>query len=567
MRLRFLLVSSAGLFITALVYFQLLSEDDRSALLATYAQYKTHDDQSEGDAAVFISNTTRPPSNLALDVAEPIPSLPDNLSDIHNETLGAQQVFMISMPTRRDKHDAFAVQALATNITYTPIDGVEGDQVPLKALPHTMDIKIAEVGCWRAHMNIFEEILDRKIATAIVFEDDADWDVVLKQQLVQFARGSRYVSGTEADETFVPHSPYGEDWDLLWLGQCSAAPLHDDKKRWVIPYDPTVLPPHQRTFWDAPEGGFWDAADAGDKTRVIFRARFGACTAAYAISLKGAEKAIYYLSMTANNAPIDIGMGLLCSDPTKNFNCVASHPTVVGISKPAGSSDRGSDAGHEPEEASVASEAHSERLMFSTRMNLHNLLTGNTTMKSAFPDHSPDRDIADLQLPDGYGYEFSTAQWQNFTAEKVAAEERKKAAQLQEQAAKLEEQTSKLEAEAAKLAVEKQELEAKEAERHAVEEAQRHAAEVPQMHAADQAAPSVDGLDASREGGETRGASHDGGVKPDPKAQAQHGPGISGVQHISDDTAAPTDASAHTGDHQPQQHHQHQHTHQHEPEP
>lgn len=59
---------------------------------------------------------------------------------VQNETLGFQEVYMISLPARTDKRDAFALQAAFSGITYTQVDGVDGHDVPEKALPH--------VGLW-----------------------------------------------------------------------------------------------------------------------------------------------------------------------------------------------------------------------------------------------------------------------------------------------------------------------------------------------------------------------------------------------------------------------------------
>jgi hypothetical protein len=45
-------------------------------------------------------------------------------------------VFVITLPERRDKRDAFAVQAALSGITYRQVDGVDGQKVPEKSLPY-----------------------------------------------------------------------------------------------------------------------------------------------------------------------------------------------------------------------------------------------------------------------------------------------------------------------------------------------------------------------------------------------------------------------------------------------
>jgi hypothetical protein len=92
----------------------------------------------------------------------------------------------------------------------------------------------------------------RNLSSALIFEDDADWDVRLRDQLRNFALSSRALTQplagvepfTYADATY-PHpsdtspaslndfafdslpatvapasSPYGDEWDVLWLGHC-----------------------------------------------------------------------------------------------------------------------------------------------------------------------------------------------------------------------------------------------------------------------------------------------------------------------------------------------------------
>jgi hypothetical protein len=60
----------------------------------------------------------------------------ESIYQVQNETLGFQEIYMISLPGRSDKQDAFAMQAAFSEISYTQVDGVYGVDVPKKALPH-----------------------------------------------------------------------------------------------------------------------------------------------------------------------------------------------------------------------------------------------------------------------------------------------------------------------------------------------------------------------------------------------------------------------------------------------
>lgn len=120
------------------------------------------------------------------------------------------------MPERTDKRDAFALAASLSGFKYNITDGVNGTTVSPKAQPATMDRATGEVGCWRAHLNVWEKMVRDNVASTLVFEDDADWDIGLRAQLLEFAKGARFVLG---DDRKKEHSPYGDDWDVLWLGQ------------------------------------------------------------------------------------------------------------------------------------------------------------------------------------------------------------------------------------------------------------------------------------------------------------------------------------------------------------
>jgi len=93
-----------------------------------------------------------------------------------------------------------------------------------------------------------------------------DWDVRLKSQLKAIALGAHHLQYPPSK--IVPptaESPYGDDWDVLWLGHCgdvfpeqleeysSKSPMDPDllyvSRKYTIFPDSTVPPPeHARGF-------------------------------------------------------------------------------------------------------------------------------------------------------------------------------------------------------------------------------------------------------------------------------------------------------------------------------
>lgn len=207
-------------------------------------------------------------------------------------------------------------------------------------------------------------------------EDDADWSVYLKDQLNHFATGSRYIS----DPSFRTRgfsSPYGNDWDLLWLGHCGSS-FRDDTPHYLMENDPTVPPAHHRPKQTTP-----DLAAAGydpDSTRVVYTAGGGLCTQAYALSLRGARRILHYYGavQTSSFAPIDLGIHELCRDQPFGFKCVAVFPTLWGSHRDAGPKDRDSDIQtvDEGTEVQVREKGEAHSIVHSVRLNAGNLVKG-----------------------------------------------------------------------------------------------------------------------------------------------------------------------------------------------
>jgi GR25 family glycosyltransferase involved in LPS biosynthesis len=71
-----------------------------------------------------------------------------------------------------------------TQIRVTRIPGVRGEDVLPKAKPNKAESLLPGViGCWRAHADAWARVIDEGLETALILEDDADWDIALKEEL------------------------------------------------------------------------------------------------------------------------------------------------------------------------------------------------------------------------------------------------------------------------------------------------------------------------------------------------------------------------------------------------
>ena len=215
-------------------------------------------------------------------------------------------------------------------------------------------------------------VVMEELTSAIILEDDADWDTRLKDQLAIFAQGSQFVTGVSPSQK--PHSPYGDDWDLLWLGHCSNEIKPDDDRRFVIENDDTVpISKHRVNFGAIPD---MVAEGYDNNTRIVYEANNGVCLYGYALSLRGARKLLRGQAQRQTFVPIDIGIGDMCRDDP-NFKCIGVFPQLIDSHKGAGRLSRDSDIGSFSAQT-VRQKGYTFNIVHSTRLNIDHLLAGET---------------------------------------------------------------------------------------------------------------------------------------------------------------------------------------------
>ena len=295
---------------------------------------------------------------------------------------------------RPDKLDGFSSASAATGITAEVIPAIRGQGIADDTLPSTEGLPTKEgqrddaVGSWRSHLNFVREVVNRRLSTALILEDDADWDTSFKSQLHLFAQASQYILGSGAAKPGgQPWSPYGDDWDLLWLGHCGSTIKPNDARRFIVENDATVPAPRRRVnqpmrnLVNMEEQGF------GNATRVMYQTDGGRCTYAYAISNRGARRTLATLSSMRRFEPIDVALSKICREEPR-FKCLSVFPQLVGNYEKLIS-----DADDVPLSSSV--KGHdlallgwgTPNIVYSTRLNMVRLLAGN---KENFERQWPD---------------------------------------------------------------------------------------------------------------------------------------------------------------------------------
>ncbi|KAM3500091.1 hypothetical protein MY11210_009551 [Beauveria gryllotalpidicola] len=239
-----------------------------------------------------------------------------------NATLGFGSIQFINLPGRFDRLDAATLQAWLSGIDITETRGVLAAEINDVGMPpeHGPQLKQTEKGCWRAHANIWSQMLRDKTPAVLILESDAAWDVEVRESMRLLNQHFTHLLGT-VQSTPIPNrsflarppstssasprsaaaaSPHPDDpwqsthWDLLSLGQCFDEPAHDKDISGRYP-DPHVAP------------GIDYAGSALGAERVVRLSGGIVCTTAYAVSQTGAAKLLLRSAVNLDN-PVDLVM-------------------------------------------------------------------------------------------------------------------------------------------------------------------------------------------------------------------------------------------------------------------
>ncbi|PYI00551.1 LPS glycosyltransferase, partial [Aspergillus sclerotiicarbonarius CBS 121057] len=310
------------------------------------------------------------------------------LEHIGNETLGFEHIYAIGLKERTDKRDFLTLAASMAGFRVEWVDGVRPDEFSEKAAANIMQdnlLKPSEIGCWRAHMNALHNMIQNSYSSALILEDDADWDITIKQQLREFARGIRALTGnTNTSKT----APYGTNWDILWIGGCASAAAPNETQFYAIPNDPTAPSLDHRGTWGGPLES-WKELYPETSTRFIYRAEMGCCTYGYAVTKRGAERILAALAVDRLVAAVDNSMADMCGgkDGRPQIECYAPFPNMIGTYKAAGLASKDSDIHNGSEDE--WHEAQAWNLMYSTRLNIHRLVAGEDTVLAQYDEGFP----------------------------------------------------------------------------------------------------------------------------------------------------------------------------------
>ncbi|KAM4057771.1 glycosyltransferase family 25 protein [Hirsutella rhossiliensis] len=347
---------------------------------------------------------------------------PSLLDDINNATLGFEKILVVGLSERTDRRDGMVLGAALSNLAVEFVDGVIDTAVPVKAVPKTESgdhIKGASLGSWRGHMNAVQQIVRQNLSSALIIEDDTDWDISIRRQLRDFALSTRALTqplranrAVYADPTYprpnaeslsaVPEisfdrlpqtippnvSPYGDDWDVLWVGHCGMSfPFEESKtipKGRVIHRDDATVPGRSH-LWSL-NSPFTLKDNYPEHTTAVHHVQEGICTLAYAVSQAGARKMLRHIALREASDKFDFLLRYFCEGDKgrPRHNCLTSQPGYFQHHRPIGFNKDSSDIDNHGE--GFRPKAETDMIRWSVRLNADVLLAGGTDYIDQFPE-------------------------------------------------------------------------------------------------------------------------------------------------------------------------------------
>ena len=138
--------------------------------------------------------------------------------------------------------------------------------------------------CAYEQMSLWRRIVNEGISSALLMSGDAAWDARIRSQLVGFRVAAKSIANDSANFS-LQDGPYGNDWDLLWLGHCGKI-----SEGFSTATNNATKVPHA-SAWTTSEGHPLEYPHASTDICLTSDLPIGKlCLSSYAVSDRGAAK-------------------------------------------------------------------------------------------------------------------------------------------------------------------------------------------------------------------------------------------------------------------------------------
>ncbi|KAI7153763.1 hypothetical protein KC349_g8146 [Hortaea werneckii] len=143
-------------------------------------------------------------------------------SQAGNATLGFGTILVLTTDMTSWRIQGLQKAAEAVGITLTIPQLALPDEDLVHAAPTDTDDPDSVLDSYRAalsHVALLEHFLDTGLETALIFEDDVDFGLSIKDQMTALSETLWSTAGSTAADH--PEDPFNQaSWDILWLGHC-----------------------------------------------------------------------------------------------------------------------------------------------------------------------------------------------------------------------------------------------------------------------------------------------------------------------------------------------------------
>ncbi|KAF1998377.1 glycosyltransferase family 25 protein [Amniculicola lignicola CBS 123094] len=242
--------------------------------------------------------------------------------------------------------------AARAGLKLTLIPGVTADSIHPKAMPpHIGNNNMTgtpALGVWRAHANVWKYMLDNDVESALVIEDDVDFDVNIKDIMGKLNWQLRFNNtirwGKEVEKGWGEECPYGCDWDEIFIGSCGGKPnrdrldlhqMYEDAHAPNVSSLPNWVRREMTTMWNLTET---------DGLRVISPTWSPLCTMGYGLSRMGAMRMLYQIGgWRPFGYPVDLEIAWRTAEGKLSGYTIS--PPAVTSWRVGGAQDSDNDAG------------------------------------------------------------------------------------------------------------------------------------------------------------------------------------------------------------------------------
>jgi hypothetical protein len=130
-----------------------------------------------------------------------------------NSTLDFGKIYVLNLETREDRHDEMALIAAASGLDLTFVAGVNSKTLEEQSLPDVYGtpyiiLEPGHLACYRGHANIWRKMIEDDVETALIMEDDIDWDLNVREITPRVKDALGRITQTENPFSNTPGNPF-----------------------------------------------------------------------------------------------------------------------------------------------------------------------------------------------------------------------------------------------------------------------------------------------------------------------------------------------------------------------